>query len=418
MRSFRFLHAADIHLDSPLQRLSRYEGLPLEDIRLATRTAFDNLVRLACDETVDFLVIAGDLYDGDWKDMGTGLYFASAMGRLAAAGIPVFLLRGNHDAVSILTRTLPPHTNVHVFSDKAAETVYLRELGVALHGRSFTTNQVTEDIISSYPAPISGMFNLGLLHTSLAGYAEHETYAPCSVATLAAKGYDYWALGHVHEHAVIGQHPHIVFSGVLQGRNIRETGPKGAVLVDVVHGEVAGIRHVALDVFRWACVSIGCEGFESVEQIHELMRTSLRAALADYSEGRPLIVRITLSGKTVLHGALTDGATQLRDETRAIAAEISPELWLEKLVVDTQPAAIGPVWAVASAYEQPLREVSEDAELLASLQADLSSFLAVHPRSAEGSEGKLMAASRAGDWAGVAAAASSALQSRLLEVSR
>jgi DNA repair exonuclease SbcCD nuclease subunit len=154
MQSFKFVHAADIHLDSPLRGLSRYEGLPVEEIRKATRTAFDNLIRFACDEKVDFLIIAGDLYDGNWKDMSTGLYFASAMGRLASHGIQVYLVRGNHDAASVLTRTLPPIPNVHIFSDVQAETFVLQDLGVALHGRSFTAQRVTEDMTPSYPVPV------------------------------------------------------------------------------------------------------------------------------------------------------------------------------------------------------------------------------------------------------------------------
>ena len=134
MSDFRFLHAADIHLDSPLTGLSRYEGLPADEIRRATRAAFDNLVDFACDEPVDFVIIAGDMFDGDWRDMGTGLYVARAMGRLEQAGIPVFLLQGNHDAASVVTKSLPWPNNVHRFAARAAQTFRLEELGVALHG--------------------------------------------------------------------------------------------------------------------------------------------------------------------------------------------------------------------------------------------------------------------------------------------
>jgi DNA repair exonuclease SbcCD nuclease subunit len=115
LTSFKFLHAADIHLDSPLHGLSRYEGLPVDEIRSATRAAFDNLVQFAIDEAVDFVVIAGDLFDGGWRDMGTGLYFAKAMGRLDQASIPAFLLAGNHDAASVVSRTVPWPPNVHLF---------------------------------------------------------------------------------------------------------------------------------------------------------------------------------------------------------------------------------------------------------------------------------------------------------------
>src|SRR5258708_3749986 len=266
MPTFRFIHAADIHLDSPLRGLSRYEGLPIDEIREASRSAFDKLIRFACSEKVDFVVIAGDLYDSDWKDMGTGLYFAKAMGRLGAAGIPVFLIRGNHDAVSVLTRSLPLPENVHVFSDRTAETKELEALRVALHGRSFGARREVDDITPTYPEPISGVFNIGILHTSLGGYAEHETYAPCNMATLEAKGYDYWALGHVHEHAILNTSPYVVFSGDLQGRHIREHDPKGAVLVEMDDGEVMRAEHIPLDEFRWATVAVDCTDVEQLEE--------------------------------------------------------------------------------------------------------------------------------------------------------
>ena len=231
MSDFRFLHAADIHLDSPLHGLSRYEGLPEDDIRGATRAAFDNLVQRAIDEDVDFVVIAGDLFDGEWKDMSTGLYFARAMGRLDRAEIPVFLLAGNHDAASVITRSIPWPPNVRLFSARRPETHLLAELQVAVHGQSFSTPAVTDNLVPSYPAAAEHHFNIGMLHTALAGRKGHADYAPCSLDDLKAKQYDYWALGHVHQHETVCEAPHVVFPGNIQGRTIRETGPKGAVIV-------------------------------------------------------------------------------------------------------------------------------------------------------------------------------------------
>ncbi len=152
---FRFLHTADIHLDSPLHGLSRYEGLPVDEIRGATRAAFDNLVQCAVDAAVDFVLIAGDLFDGDWRDMSTGLYFARAMGRLDQASIPVFLLSGNHDAASVVTRTIPWPPNVRQFGSRRAETHTLPDLGVAIHGQSFSTPAVTENLVLAYPMRLS-----------------------------------------------------------------------------------------------------------------------------------------------------------------------------------------------------------------------------------------------------------------------
>ena len=191
----KFIHTADIHLDSPLRGLSSYPDAPAERLRTATRDAFQNLVNVAIDEKIDFMVIAGDVYDGDWKDFNTGLFFIRQMGRLRQVGIPVYLLYGNHDAESEMTKGLELPDNVHVFSSRKAETFRVDALKVALHGRSFKVAATTDNLVPSYPDPVSGWLNIGVLHTALEGNAEHAKYAPCSVAELQAKGYQYWALG-------------------------------------------------------------------------------------------------------------------------------------------------------------------------------------------------------------------------------
>ena len=213
--SFRFFHAADIHLDSPLTGLAAIEGRVAELIRSAPRAAFEALVDRAIEEEVNFLVIAGDLYDGTWRDYKTGLFFAEQMGRLNGAGIPVFVLYGNHDAESQITRPLVLPENVHVFRARTPQTFHLRELNVALHGQSFREKAVTHNLVPGYAAPVEGAFNIGVLHTALGGMGEHANYAPCSVSELVAKGYNYWALGHVHQGQVLSERPHVVFPGNL-----------------------------------------------------------------------------------------------------------------------------------------------------------------------------------------------------------
>lgn len=416
MSSFRFLHAADIHLDSPLRGLSRYEGVPEDEVRGATRRAFDNLVDAAIAEPVDFVVIAGDLYDGDWRDMGTGLYFASAMAKLAREGIPVFLLAGNHDAASMLTKSLPlDGTLVKRFGHRTAETHVLEDLGVALHGQSFATAHVTDNLARGYPPPRAGLFNIGVLHTALEGHAEHAAYAPSTLAELAGKGYDYWALGHVHEHAVLSREPHVVFPGNLQGRHIREAGPKGAVLVEVVDGAAERLAHLPFDVLRWARVEVDCEGAADLDAVHARTRDALAAAKADQADGRPLVARVSLHGPTTLHGALQGGSAQLRDDVRALAAQVAPDLWIEKLVVRTaappHPAA-PPVGGdeLGSLLEEAARS-SELAELLAE---DLAEFLAATDPPGGSGDDPLLAAARKADWTPVTDFGVAALRSRLI----
>src|SRR5689334_21340916 len=180
----KFLHAADIHLDSPLAGLAARADLPPELVRDVTRRSFARMVDLAIAEDVAFVVIAGDLYDGDWKDFSTGLFFNEQMKRL---GRPCFLLRGNHDAKSVITRSLKPAENVREFSSRTCETIELPELGISLHGHSFPNRAVPEDLSACYKDPVRGALNIGVLHTSAEDAGEHETYAPCQVGALQLK---------------------------------------------------------------------------------------------------------------------------------------------------------------------------------------------------------------------------------------
>ena len=159
----------------------------------------------------------------------------------------MFIVQGNHDAQGVISRQLDLPPNVTVFSSRTAQTVRIDELSVAIHGRSFPDRAVDEDLVPSYPAPVPDFFNIGMLHTSLNGRPGHDTYAPTDLATLIAKGYDYWALGHVHAREVVSEVPRIVFPGNLQGRHANETGPKGCELVTVEAGQIEA-EFVALDV--------------------------------------------------------------------------------------------------------------------------------------------------------------------------
>ena len=226
LTSFRFIHTADIHLDSPLKGLAGQEGSSADRIRTATREAFENLVGLALQEEVAFVIIAGDLYDGDWRDYQTGLFFVGQVGRLAAAGIPVFLLYGNHDAESQITRRLVLPENVKTFSARNPETFELEDLGVALHGQSFRQRDISDNLVPAYPEPIAGKFNIGVLHTGLGGMGGHANYAPCTLDDLVNKGYDYWALGHVHQATVLHERPHVVFPAISRGATFARLAPR------------------------------------------------------------------------------------------------------------------------------------------------------------------------------------------------
>lgn len=331
----KFLHAADIHLDSPMTGLLGHGEIPDDVTRHCTRRAFANLVDLAIEQDVAFIVIAGDLYDGDWRDYSTGLFFASEMRRL---GRPCYLIRGNHDAKSVITRSLQPPPNVREFSARKPETMLLEGLEVVLHGQSFPNRAVPDDLTPHYPAAVPGKLNIGLLHTSCDDPGDHETYAPCRREALVAKGYQYWALGHIHQRGELhdpGSSPWIVFSGNIQGRHVRETGPKGCTIVEFEGDRILAAEHHDLDVLRWAWLRIPVDGADTLAEITARLSFELRAAL-DQAGGRPLIARMTLTGLTQCHGDLIAHPAQLEAECRNAAAAISDRLFIERVRTETR----------------------------------------------------------------------------------
>ncbi len=333
---FKFIHAADIHLDSALRGLERYEGAPVDEIRGATRRAFDNLIDLAIEEQVAFVLLAGDLYDGDWKDFNTGLYFVGCMQRLRESGIRAFIIAGNHDAASQITKQLRLPDNVTMFSTRKPESVVLDEWNVAIHGQGFATRAVMEDLSQSYPQGDPQLFNIGMLHTCLNGKPGHDPYAPCTVDGLRSKSYQYWALGHVHTREEVSQHPWIVFPGNTQGRHIRETGPKGCTLVTVDNLEVESVEHRDLDVLRWSLCEVAATDCEAVDEIHARVREGLQLEL-DTAGGRPVAARVVLHGACPAHSQLHAEIEYWTQEFRSLATDLGGAgLWLEKIVVQTR----------------------------------------------------------------------------------
>lgn len=407
MASFRFVHTADIHLDSPLKGLAGQRGTAAEIVRTATRQAFDNLVSQTIRERADFVVVAGDLYDGDWRDYHTGLFFAEQMGRLAAAGIPVFVLYGNHDAESQITRRLTWPSNVRTFSATAPETFEIPELRVALHGRSFPQRDVAENLVPAYPGPVPGAYNIGVLHTGLGGLGGHADYAPCSLADLLNKGYDYWALGHVHQARVLHERPHVVFPGNLQGRHIAEAGPKGARLVTVEDGALAELTALDADVVRWSVVHVNVESCETLAEVVDRLRAALEHAVTEVAGGRLLACRIELEGRAPVHDRLLASAEQLLAEARAAALGLGQDAaWVERLVVSTEPpldpAALRAREDALGELERLLGAAAADAELLERLGTSIGEVVRRLPHELrESTEDDVLRAAIDGDYAGL-----------------
>ena len=368
----RFVHAADIHLDSPMKGLSAYPGAPVEAVRGATRRALESLVDFCLAERVDLLVVAGDVFDGAWKDFHTGLYLISQLGRLREADIPVVMIRGNHDAASVVTTGLRLPEGIHQLPHQHPGTVVLEDLGVAVHGQSFATRAVTENLAGGYPEPLAGFLNIGLLHTCLGGYADHESYAPCALEELASYGYDYWALGHIHQRAMLQADPYIVYSGNLQGRHARECGAKGATLVEVVDGDLRLIEQT-FDHVRWNRVRVDAGQVVDGDELLAHAEEALAAAVAAAGD-RLIACRLEIHGVSTAHTAFVRQREELDAELRAVAGGLGGEhVWVERVRWETEPPRVASS-PTDDALGETLRVIREAAASDATL-ADLAEGL-------------------------------------------
>ncbi|MBK7824635.1 DNA repair exonuclease [Nannocystis sp.] len=359
------VHAADLHIDSPLRGLGRLEGAPVDDLRLATRRAFVRLIDTCLEEQAALLVLAGDVFDGEWRDFNTGLFFVRELGRLRDVGTQVAMVRGNHDAESVISRHIPLPEHVFSFSVDAPESRDYPRLGLAVHGQSYGVRSVDDNLAAAYPARRRDLFNLGVLHTNAVASSEHGNYAPCTVAQLVRHGYDYWALGHVHRAQVLHRDPWVVYPGNLQGRHAHESGAKGCTLLRLDGLRLDRVESREVDVLRWAELVVSADAARDMDDLLAQIRVRMQAALADAS-GRPVLARITVEGTTPLHAALAADPTAVQGQVRALAAELG-ELWPEKIRFVTRPplGEPGELNDLFQTLRDELRLLAEDPAALA-----------------------------------------------------
>ena len=326
----KILHTADLHLDSPLTTVAmRDDGLRAA-VQTATRSTLNRIVDIALEEEVAAIMIAGDLYDGGQRSMKTAAHLLSAFRRLEASGIRVFVIRGNHDAESTITREIEWPDNVHVF-DGYGGHVMLRE-GIAIHGVSFRDPHAPESLLPKFRS-VPGVVNIGMLHTSLGGAAGHDPYAPCSVADLSAAGFDYWALGHVHRRTVHNEAPLVVMPGMPQGRDMGEDGPKSVTLVHIDNGELA-IEERTCAALEFRRDSIDISDCRSVAEVQDLIAARIRG----HGRGAMVVVRLAVTGTSALNWQLRRDADLLLAVAEE-AAGTTGSVWIDRLNVETQMLA-------------------------------------------------------------------------------
>lgn len=350
---FRFVHTADIHLDSPLRSLALRDPDLAALVGGATRRAFENIVELCLEEQVDALMIAGDLYDGGQTSMKTALFLAGQLKRLDDAGVRTFIVRGNHDAESRITRELVLPEGVKAFGGRG-ETVEIEGSDVAVHGVSFAKPKAPDSLVPKFKRPVADAFNIGLLHTSLAGAREHDPYAPCAVRDLVDHGFDYWCLGHVHKREVHHENPYVVMPGMPQGRYIDEAGPKSATLVHVADDGAVECTERPVNVVQFERVSVDLSGVDDRRDMADRIGAALERK-RERVDADHLVVRLELCGATPLDWRLRRDPDIARAEAEFRAG--GSRTWIEKIELETVPEeanapSAGPVAELAATMSE------------------------------------------------------------------
>ena len=339
MESFRFVHAADLHLDSPFRGLLEVNDKLGHRLQEASLRAFDNLLELCRSERADFLVVAGDVYDTAERAVRAQVRFWNGLGQLAGDGIQSFVVHGNHDPLDHRLSDAGGPDGVHVFGPEPSWAVATREGRplAEIQGVSFPTQAVTENLAARFaPRRDSDLFAIGLLHCNVGGNPGHDNYAPCTVQDLVNIGLDYWALGHVHTRQTLRKSsPVIAYPGNLQGRHPGETGARGCLMVDVAESGHVHVEFRPLDVVRWDTGEVSIEGAEGAPALHARIMDKVEE-LQGRSDGRDLVCRLTLAGRGPLHRELArpDALAEFLAEAREA---VSPSVWIERLENRTRP---------------------------------------------------------------------------------
>ena len=344
MESLRFVHAADLHIDSPFQGMDQVNSVVAQRLRESPYEAYQNLIRLCLDEEVDFLVIAGDVYDGADRSIKAQLRFHDGLLKLAENGIQAFVVHGNHDPLDGWLSSLDWPQGVTIFNENVqwhqAERTGIPIAQIA--GVSYPTRDVTENLSARFTSPPDPrLFSIGLLHCNLGGDPRHPNYAPCTVEDLKKPGIDYWALGHVHTRK-IQEDPEvtIAYPGNSQGRHPNEDGARGCLLVDVTGDGKIKHQFRPLDVVRWEQVEISIEniGQKDLGGLIGRVKERLRS-VSDAADGRDVVCRIELNGNGPLHNDIKrpNFVDELAGELNSMVELTPPWCWVDRITDRTRP---------------------------------------------------------------------------------
>lgn len=336
MKRLRFMHAADLHLDSPFKGMSALPERVRERMRESTFGALKELVAAAVQEQVDFVLISGDVYDLSDRSLRAQIRFQKALEQLAAQGIPTYIIHGNHDPEDGRAAKLVWPADVHFFACDQVETLTVtkpdRGVIAQIHGISYRSAAVMENLALQFRPGPEDAAQIALLHTNVDGDPAHDNYAPCSKQDLLKAGMHYWALGHVHTRNVLHEQPAIVYPGNLQGRNIRETGPRGCYIVNMSESGRAELTFRALDQVRWFQERLSVAGMQTEQELKDKIGDQLERVRAE-ADGRDAVVRIIIEGRSAVSSLLRKGRLllELIAELRLDEDERSRFVWIESI---------------------------------------------------------------------------------------
>jgi DNA repair protein SbcD/Mre11 len=322
MTAFRFIHCSDLHIDSPFKGLASQVPSLTERLRESTFQAFYKIVRLALEEKVDAVLIAGDIFDGADRSLQAQLKFRRGLSELSKGGIPSFIVHGNHDPSNTWSHTLDWPESTTIFPVNKVECVPVTRDGETLawiYGISYPQKEVNENLALKFRKNQEQGFAIGLLHTNVGHHPGHDNYAPCSLQDLISRDFDYWALGHIHEFKILrDDNPCIVYSGNTQARHLKETGPKGCCLVTLNTNAPASIRFVATDVVSYRACKVDVSGVSSINEVLRALQSQVEELAKESLTHEGLVAKLVMTGRTAIHNEL-----QKPGASKTLAEEIN-----------------------------------------------------------------------------------------------
>ena len=341
--TFRFVHAADLHLDTPFKGLTATDGHVAQALRDASLDAFDGLVELAIDREAIFVLLAGDIYDGESRGVRAQLRFLRGLQRLSAASIQVFIVHGNHDPLGGWSAIRQWPQGVTVFGHEGVECHPVESNGQRLanvYGISYPRQDVTENLSLRFHRQNGAGLHIGLLHCNMGNNPEHGSYSPCELDDLVHAGMDYWALGHIHQRpSTYPRDPWVVYPGNLQGRSPKpsECGPKGAIVVEADPAAVRSVEFVELDKARFVQAPADVTSAGDFAGLRQLLVESGERLREEHGQ-RDLVVRAVLEGSGDVHSELTEARLEeLLVDLRREYELRRPILFWEGIVDRTSP---------------------------------------------------------------------------------